>query len=654
MSNDLISETNDLEDLLASLVEDVEDFLTNTEEARVASERARDYKDHKQWTAEEKAIIEGRGQAAIVVNRIKPKVEGLKGLLINRKTDPKAYARTPKHEKAAEAVTDALRYVADNVDFDKIKLEVAENDFVEGYGAAIVDIKKRGKELEIDITTIPWDRYYFDNYSRRLDFRDKRWDGMILWMDADEVREKFKLSKEKIIELMDNDNNNDDGWGTFDDRPQWVDRKKNRIRICQHFFIKDEKWHKAYFTRAGFLPAFKGQKEEKPIVSPYKDEFGEPVNPIVAVSANIDRENNRFGEVHFWLDLQDEINHRRSKFLHLLSVRQTEGRKGAIRDIPAMKRELSKADGHVEWEGEKGEFNILKTGDMAEAQFTLYQDGKAELDAVGFNAQLSGERQGDLSGKAISNLQDAATNELSSLFAGLTDWEVRVYRQIWFRVKQFWNAEKWIRVTDDTTKLRYIGLNEPITLQQKMEEAINDNSLFLPERQEIAQQLQQMQQMQHPALQEISEVRNPIAELDMDIILTTSPDSINIQREQFELLANIAQTRPEIPFTELLKLSELRDKDKIIKNIEAQTQQAQQKQQGLEQRQLQIEDATVQGDLEEQKSKTSANQSKGRKDAAATVTEAAKADKLQSEADQVDIQSDLLLTQPPKDSGVVI
>ena len=70
---------------LAELRTQVEDFLTSTEESRILSERDRDYKDNKQWTAEERESIESRGQAAITVNRIKPKVEGLKGLLIQRK-----------------------------------------------------------------------------------------------------------------------------------------------------------------------------------------------------------------------------------------------------------------------------------------------------------------------------------------------------------------------------------------------------------------------------------------------------------------------------------------------------------------------------------------------------------------------------------------
>jgi hypothetical protein len=631
---------------LSKIIDQIEDFLIDTEDARVRSQRARDYRDGKQWTSDEAAKIESRNQAPIVINRIKPKVEGLKGLVVNRKTDPRAFARTPKHEKAAEAVTDGLRYVKDNVRFDKIKMGIADNYFIEGYAGAIVEVKTKGKEKVITTKIIPWDRYYYDTHSVRHDFEDKRYDGMVLWMDAEELKEKMDLTDEEIEELLAIDGM-EDSFETFDDKPRWADRKKNRIRIARHYFIKDNKWHTAVVTKAGFLPAFKNQKKFEVTLSPYKDEDDNPVNPIEAVAANIDRDNQRCGEVDFWIDLQDEINHRRSKFLFLLSSRQTSGRKGAVKDIPALKRELAKPNGHVEFEGEKGDFEVLRTNDMAEGQFTLLQDAKNEIDSVSFNAQLSGERQGAISGVAVSNLQDAGTNEIAPLFFNLNDWEERIYRQWWWRMRQFWKKEKWVRILDDSTKLRYVGFNQGITLGAMYEEKIQDVSIPEETRMVLSQELQQISQTNPQLLQQIVEVRNELSKLEMDIMIKTAPDSINIQREQFELLANIAQTRPEVPFTEVLKLSELRGKEEIIKSIEESAR-------ASAEQNAQIQQATLQAEMAEKESKIDVNKSKAGKDRAATVKEMAQADKLASEGAQTDVQTDMLMTTPPKDTGVVI
>jgi hypothetical protein len=610
------------EELLITLIEQVEDFLTNTEDARRLSERDRDFKDNKQWTDAEIAKLESRNQAAIVVNRIKPKVEGLKGLLNQRKTDPKAFPRTQKHEKAAEAVTDGLRFVADNVNFDQLKLSVFDTMVVEGYGAAIIEVAQIGPDVEVKITDIPWDRYYYDNYSRRLDFADKRFDGIIIWMYVDHIQETFNLTDEERQTLLNEDANLDnDGSETFDDRPQWIDKKKDRVKVCQHFFIDKGEWKMCFFTKNRFLV--------EPAPSPYKDEFGTPTNPIEAQAANIDRENNRFGEVRYWIDLQTEINHRRSKFLHLNSTRQTAGKRGAIPDVPAFKREMAKPDGHVEYDGEKGDFEVLSTGDMAESQFLLYQDGKGELDAVGFNAQLSGERQGDLSGRAISNLQQAATNELSSLYSGFADWEKRVYRQVWMRMKQFWTKEKWIRITDDQQMLRWVGFNQEMTLQQQMEERIQDESVPLSERQELTQVLQQLMQFQDPRLQEITEVKNPLPELDVDIMIELSTDSVNTQQEQFELFAKMSQTGNLTE--EIIELSPLRRrmKDKLIGMIQARAKAASERQQAVDQIEL---------------GKTQAE----------TADKAASAEKRKQDAILTSVQTNLLLESPPEDASVII
>jgi hypothetical protein len=498
-------------DKLHEYVEKIDTWLSVTEDARYSSERNRDYKDHKQWTEEERAIVEKRWQAAVTVNRVHPKVEGLKGLLVQRKTDPKAYARTPKHEKAAQAVTDALRYVADNNKLDKTKLEVAENVFVEGYGAALVDVVDRGHGPEIITVPIPWDRYYYDYNSRRLDFSDKRWDGIVIWMDEDVAKETFDLDDDEVSELYTDTGSFSGGFETFDDRPRWVDSDEKRIRICQHYEIEDGKWTICYFT--------KGKMLVDPEEVPYLDEYGEPVNPIEGVTAYIDRDNNRFGEVTYWLDLQDEINHRRSKFLFLLSQRQTMSRMGAVQDIPAMKRELAKPDGHVEYDGEKGDWDVIPTSDMAQGQFTLLEEAKAELDNVGYGGNLNGK---DLSNRAMMNLQQTDVNELSGLFENLLDWENRIYNQFWWRIRQYWTEEKWLRILDDKTKLRWVGLNEQVPLKTILEERINDESLSIPQRNAAFDKLNQMMQAQDPALSSIVEVRNEIPTIDVDILIETT------------------------------------------------------------------------------------------------------------------------------------
>lgn len=548
-----------VEDELAARKADVEEFIDLTEDARILSERDRDYVDHKQWSPEEIARLSKRKQAPIIVNRIKPKVEGLKGLVSIRQSDPKAYPRTKKHEKSSEAITDALRFVADQNNFATVKMEVADNFFVEGYAGAIIDVKQKASgEIDVRVKEIPYDRIFFDPHSRKKDFSDARYMGFMVWAGKDEIAELFNVDAATLEEVINGATSN--STETYEDRPRWVNKKQGRARVAMEWHKKDGVWWMCAFTDSLFLI--------EPQESPFLDEDGEPCCPLELVSAYIDRNNNRYGEVRGFISQQDEINHRRSKALHLLSQRQTAARKGAVKDAATVKGELAKPDGHIEYNGERGDFEILPTSDMAKGQFELYQDAKAELDAVSFNAQLAGERQqGDLSGKAIDRLQQAGTIELNSLFTALTSWEKRVYRQIWARIKQFWTEEKWIRVTDDQNALRWVGLNSKVTAREWLEEKIDDESEDIVKRRQATAAYQALVQAQSPLLDEIVDIRNQVPELDVDIILDQSFDTVNIQQEQFQMLAQFGQNSG-IDIIELIELSQIRGKDTLIENIE--------------------------------------------------------------------------------------
>ena len=174
-------------DTLAMLEQQFTESANSTESARAEAELHRAYYDGEQWTANELAALRARNQPAITDNRIKDKVEYLLGLERRTRTDPRAFPRNPSDEKAAEAATDALRYVADDNDFAQVRSAVAENMLVEGYGAAEVIIERGAKMPKVSIKRIRWDRFYYDPYSMDGDFSDANYLGIVTWMDAAEA-----------------------------------------------------------------------------------------------------------------------------------------------------------------------------------------------------------------------------------------------------------------------------------------------------------------------------------------------------------------------------------------------------------------------------------------------------------------------------------
>jgi hypothetical protein len=529
---------------------DVKDFKDQFEawknatiEARAASERDQDYDDHHQWTDAEVQKLTARNQAPVVINRVKTKVNLLTGIQTMRRTMPRALPRTPKHEEAADAATEALRFVIQNTVFEMKSSAVFRDKCVPGYGGVIIEKEERGGETWVAITKIPWDRYYFDPFSRELDFSDKNYDGIVLWMDKKDVIETFPDKEKDIDLLMTSESGND----TDDDKPIWIDRKRDRIKVCQHFY-KDGGWKMCYFTENLHLT--------DPADSPFLDEFGEPQNPIEMETAYIDRELNRYGEARSYIWLQDEINHRRSRLLYAGSVSRTMGEDGAVDDVTVMKQEMAKADGHIKVNpGFSEKFQVLPNDAISETQLLLYRESKQEIDELGANAALAGKGNAR-SGRQDQIQQQAGIAELASLYDGHRDWENRVYRQVWNRIKQYWTAEKWIRVTDDKTDLEWVGLNQPITAGQMLQEAAQAGD---PNAQAG---LQQMIAMQDPRLNEVVRVENNVAEMDVDIIIADAPNHTTLRQETFETMMALAERYgPEnVPFTVALELSDLPNK----------------------------------------------------------------------------------------------
>ena len=211
------------------------------------------------------------------------------------------------------------------------------------------------------------------------------------------------------------------------------------------------------------------------------------------------------------------------------------------------------------------EFEILDNSDLTAGQMTLLQEAKAEIDNVATNANTRDDRV--RSGRAEIARQQAGTMELGPIFDGHTHWKKRVYRQCWNRIKQFWDDERWIRVTDDETNLKWVGLNRPVTVGEQIQ---NDIQELPPEQTQNPAFQQALQQIsQDPRMSQQVSTENDVAELDMDIIIEDAPDYPTIQAEQFDQLINVLQTGANIPLSDprwqlIIKASQLRNKDEII------------------------------------------------------------------------------------------
>lgn len=535
-----------------------EDAAALTQESRAEAELARDYYNGLQYTDEERTALQRRKQPILTFNRIRRKIDYISGAEQQSRTDPRAYPRNPQDEDAAEAATDALRYVEERTKLDEIFSDAFNEMMVEGFSGLEVLVKDSPRGPEITVEKWAWDRLFYDPHSTKHDFSDAAYFGGVIWMNLDEATTRWGDKAKDLATTMDEAPDT-----TYEDKPRavrWYETSNGRarVKVVQIWYRRDGEWHWCIFSNHVKLEGGK---------SPFVDEDGESMCLMLLQSLYVDRDNKRHGVVRDMFSPQDAINKSRSKSMHLMNMRQTYGTKNAVGDVNKAKRELAKPDGHIEIEGKFGDnFGIIPTSDMASGNLSLLQDAKEEMDLMGPNAAMQGKSGEDASGRAILAQQQGGMVELTPALNRLRSLKLRTYRVIWNLIRQVWTEERWIRVTDDENKAKFVGLNRPVTFAEQAQREAEEAGI---QPQELQQMLAIAQQQgQDP--NEVMGVENVPADMDMDIIIEEQPDIVTLQMEQFEQLAQLASSGFPISPKTLIRASALKDKERILEEMSGQ------------------------------------------------------------------------------------
>jgi hypothetical protein len=481
------------------------------------------------------------------------------------RTDPKAYPRSQSKEADANAATDALRYVSDDQDIGHQEIARVREHADRGFGGVEVTVGKVKGQIDPKIIHICWDRLYADPHSAAHDYSDASFNGYVTWMDVDTP--SANGTRKDIIDAT-MSRGASSAFDSYDDKPKWAnwsDPKRKRVRINTHYHMVDGVWHRCVFTLAGEL------EESKPSV--FIDEDGNPENPLIMESAYIDRDNDRYGIVRDMIPLQDEVNKRRSKFLHMVSTsNKVRVSPGVAMDAETIRREWARPDGV--FVGEQGEVEELGNLNRRRASSSFSPTpGNAEGQHRPQRDDAGQDREQPV-GESLLALQQAGMTEMTPLLDNLRHFNLRLFRQIWNRIRQFWTAERWIRVTDDENNIRFVGLNvtQGHVAMQKLGDAVKEGKLPIEQARQYEQQIVMDPAMQQPA--------NHVAELDVDVEIDEVNETPSLQAEQFEQLVQFIPMFGQPPPPEIVELviaaSSFRDKQRLMDIVEKMKEAAQQ------------------------------------------------------------------------------
>jgi hypothetical protein len=496
---------------------------SKTAEIEEAKE-ARRYYHGAQWTDKEIKALKRRKQPVITSNRIVRKIDAVVGLVERLKQDPKAYPRNPSSEQGAEVATAVLRYATDHIQWSSKSSRVARMAAIDGLGGIEIDLAYGDHgDPDIDLHMVYADTFFYDPRSYDDGFTDARFLGISKWIDAGQAKELVPDKKDQIDQLTESGTD----LSTSSDREvMWVNSTAKKLRMVDHWYIHDGKWCWCLYVSNAKLMEGK---------SPYIDERGKSFSKFLMFSAAVDHDGDRYGFVRNFKGPQDEINHRRSKALHILNSRKLIMDRGAVDDVEKARFEWARPDGLIEKNPGKEVTPEDQRSDFA-GQLQMLQEAKTEIENFGPNPALLGQGIEGSSGRAINLLQQAGIAELGPYLVALKTWKMRVYRAIWNVLQRYWTAERWIRVTDDEGVAQFVQINGQATDQYGM-----------------------------PAMS------NYLGALDVDIIIDEGPDTVNLQADAYETLLALVRGGQNIPPDVLIELAPLQNsvKQKLLKRMEA-------------------------------------------------------------------------------------
>lgn len=570
------------------------------------SEFQDDYKAHSVWTSkkgewerfydgeqlssDEKKALRERRQPEVVINLIKPRIDGVVGEFLGRRVMMRARDKGSADFEVAKHITEALRYVEDQNRFDEQESRVAEDMFIGGVGWYKLNLEFDFLEPEIKISYRTNDDIIIDRRCRRRDMKDAKRLYETVWVEVEdlvelypqhekEIREAAQKTKEpqgfadKLRSYIGDDYDktsnasSDTGW----DFETFLDPGRNRIRLINVWervqkrvefafhpdleenvvevtdYTKDDldalkanyngiqlfartRWE----LNSGIFIATKILEDRKNV----RPHDSEGKFPFARAIGHVEKSDLRtpYGMVKQYIDAQKEYNKRRSKLLHKSNTNRIVAEKGSIpdSDVERLRKEASKPDGVVLY-NQGRQFQIDKDAPTQSDVFLL-QLAQSEIEQSGIAGEFIGQESSSISGKAIQLRQVSGLKMLRPFYAALRAARRDIFTIALEEMQQYWTSQKLVKITDDA------GAGEIILNQRKRDPITGrvtiDNNLKLGK---------------------------------YDIKVDEDLESANQRQEIFNQIAQLGQVALKagepFPLDMLIKASDLPNKEEWLKAI---------------------------------------------------------------------------------------
>lgn len=497
-----------------------------------------DFYDGIQWREDDAATLRDRGQVPLVFNVISASVDWVTGTERRSRVDFNILPRRKESAKPAERKTQLLKYLSD-VNREPFHISRAfEDAVITGLGWMEDGMQGEGEDEPLYTRYESWRNMLWDSAATELDLSDARYVIRTKWVDLDVGVAMFPNRRDVLERAIDNA----DGFYNFNaygdeamdsqelaNEEQGLLRQENvgfcrrRVRLIECWLrmpVRSAKMAGGQFAGELFDPHSPGHQEEiERGTARKRDSMVMQVHVAIFTTVGMlwfsksPYRHNRFPFTPIWghrrgkdgmpygmvrrlRDIQEDINKRASKALHILSSNKVIMEQGALPEgvtVDEFATEVSRPDAVIEVKpGKRLEINADR--DLSQWHFeAMARNIQFVQTAAGVTDENLGRRTNAQSGKAIIARQEQGSLTTAKYFDNLLLAHQVHGEKLLANIEQFMTEEKAFRITNMRGKPEFVevndGLPENDITRSKADFVISEGSWQASVRQAAAAEL---------------------------------------------------------------------------------------------------------------------------------------------------------------------
>lgn len=495
------------QDLLRTMKDRFQSVLQHPawEAWRTEAKLCYEYKDGDQWSAADKAVLRKRKQPATVNNQIKVLYDWTIGQYAGNRTHALYTGRNTPADDLSHHTMSALKlHVEQNSNYEFQERDMFEDGVITGFG--VLDIRPKYNPLvqaeEVTMEAVDCFEFGPDPYSRNYDWnRDAKFLCRWKWIDANDIKRMWPSHAAAINNIFaesDAPGIDADVWDR--EMSLYVDVQRKRLRVVEQWWKETKSITVVYLpdgtsqeipvelkVKAEKIPNVRVENETKKVLhsgfftselllehieDPHK---GITIYPYVPYFDNRKKTGEPYGFVSTVRSMQDSVNKRGSKSVHLLSANSVVAEENQITDKEEFATQYNSPAGIAEVKGgalSGGRIKFDSNTDVAVVHANFQQADIMSMRLIsGINPEAVNAPSPIRSGIGLAKKEQAANVVASPKFDNLRRTKVLAAKLLLEYFAKYYTGPMTFRITDDpamgdfASKVYALNLLDPNTNQ---------------------------------------------------------------------------------------------------------------------------------------------------------------------------------------------